>query len=290
METILIATDFSEASRCASFYGMKLAQVLGAKVVLLNVYSIAVPDPDPTVSHIMVEELSQNSKIGLHREVEWLDLEGPVEIEKRSLYGDSPEVILTEARKVKATWIVAGMKGAGRIARKIFGGTAFWLSRHSDIPLILVPENAWFTIPKTIALASDIDHGTDIRILDPLEEFGVKCRSKMYVVRVIKKGMDELVERLLRPSRIKWHCKELPTSFEFRNDRDVAHAMNEFVEEHSVHMIAMIAQEHDLLEKVFVKSEIKEMMSLTKVPLIVLPGKVKTVAAREFPAGLPSKP
>lgn len=286
METILIATDFSEASRNASFYGVKLAKLLGAKVVLLNVYSISVPVADPAIITITNQGLNRSSKEGLRQEVGWLDIKGTVEVEKRSVPGDTAEAILSEAKKVKATWIVAGMKGAGRFARKMFGGTAFWLSRHSDIPLILVPENAWFTPPKTIALASDIDHETDMHILDPLEEFGVKCHSTMYVVRVIKKGMDELVERLLRPSRIKWHCKELHASFEFLNDNDVAHAMNEFVKEHSVDMIAMIAQEHDLLERLFVKSDIKEMMLLTKVPLIVLPGKVHTATAEEAHAGM----
>jgi hypothetical protein len=42
---------------------------------------------------------------------------------------------------------------------------------------------------------------TDMRILDPLEEFGLKCHSNMLIARVIKKGMDETIERLLRPSR-----------------------------------------------------------------------------------------
>jgi hypothetical protein len=36
-------------------------------------------------------------------------------------------------------------------------------------------------------------------------------------------------------------------------------------------MIAMISQEHTFLESIFVKSNIKEMMLLTNVPLIILP-------------------
>lgn len=49
--------------------------------------------------------------------------------------------------------------------------------------------------------------------------------------------------------------------------------MNDFVKEHQVDMIAMISQEHDLLERIFVKSNIKEMMLQSQVPLIILPGK-----------------
>jgi hypothetical protein len=51
--------------------------------------------------------------------------------------------------------------------------------------------------------------------------------------------------------------------------------MNEFVQEHDVSMVAMIAHEQNIFERIFVKSNIKEMMFSTKVPLIILPGKVE---------------
>jgi len=95
----------------------------------------------------------------------------------------------------------------------------------------------------------------------------------MYVVRVIKKGMDELIERLLRPTRLQWHCRELHPSFEFLNDEDVAHAMNNFVKEHHIDMVAMIAKEHNLFERIFLQNDIKKMLLHTSVPLIILPAK-----------------
>src|SRR3954468_16623883 len=108
METILIATDFSEASRNASFYGVKLAKLLGAKVVLLNVYSFVAPTADTETTAIN-KVLRQDSRDGLRSEVGRLDPIGTVEIEKRGVQGDPSKVILSEARKVKATWIIAGM-------------------------------------------------------------------------------------------------------------------------------------------------------------------------------------
>src|SRR5438128_10171989 len=105
METILIATDFSEASRNASFYGTKLAKLLGAKVVLLNVYPFVIPSADP-VTTVTNKELKHHSREGLKHEVGWLDLKGTVEIEKRSVHGDPAEVILSEAKKVNASWII----------------------------------------------------------------------------------------------------------------------------------------------------------------------------------------
>src|SRR6185503_15553734 len=45
MKAILIATDFSNASRNASLYGMELAKSLKAKIILFNAYKIPPPAP-----------------------------------------------------------------------------------------------------------------------------------------------------------------------------------------------------------------------------------------------------
>jgi len=280
METILIATDFSPASHNAFVYGAELAKFLQAKVALLHVCEPILPAADSVIA-MTEEELIESSKELLRKEVQEFAGAETVSAEIFVEEGLPSETIMWVAKKVKASWIVTGMKGAGKTMRKIFGSTAVALSRKPGIPLIVVPEEASFTPPKTIALASDIGDDTDVQILDPLEEFGIKCNSTMYVVRVIKKGMDELVERLVRPNRIKWHCKELHPSFEFLNDNDVAHAMNGFVNEHRIDVVAMIAHKHNIFERIFVKSDIKEMMFRTHVPLIILPGKVNDVPVDE---------
>ncbi len=62
------------------------------------------------------------------------------------------------------------------------------------------------------------------------------------------------------------------TSEELLDDTDVAHAINAFVESHDVDMVAMVAREHNLLQRIFTRSHIKEMMYEVHVPLVILPG------------------
>jgi nucleotide-binding universal stress UspA family protein len=274
METILIATDFSDASRNALFYGAKLGHTLGAKIILLNVYPLAFPTAN--ASRIFSsQQLHECSRQGLKDDLKWLGLKGHVQIEKCSRQGDPTQVILSVAREVKASWIIAGTKGDNKISQRLFGGTAFSLSHSTTVPLILVPENAWYRAPKVIALASDISSETDLKILDPLKKVGGKFNSAMHVVRVITRGMNEVLERVSRSAKLKRHLKELNPQFEFINDNDVAHAMNTFSQRNEVDMIAMISREHTLFEKLFIKSNIEEMIIETQLPLIILPG-IKT--------------
>lgn len=43
MKTILIATDFSEASRNASFYGVELPKEINARIILFEAFTIPKP-------------------------------------------------------------------------------------------------------------------------------------------------------------------------------------------------------------------------------------------------------
>jgi nucleotide-binding universal stress UspA family protein len=282
MQTILIATDFSEASKNASLYGIDLAKSIEARVVLLHVYPRVVPSPETGLMYTNAE-LESIANERLATEVNSLDTGDSVVIEKTTVQGSASEEIMKAAEAVNASFIVAGMQGGNTLARRLFGGTAFKLSRHSGVPVILVPESGWFKVPKVIALASDIQDETNMHILDPLQAFGEKFQSTIYIVRVIKKGMDELEERLLRPNRLKWLFKDLHPTYEFLNDNDVAHAMNDFVIDHGVDMVAMVREEHNLLERIFVKSNIREMIIQTHLPLMILPGKVPAVV--NTPAG-----
>ncbi|WP_018615494.1 universal stress protein [Segetibacter koreensis] len=275
METLLIATDFLSVSHNAAAYGVKLAAHLGADVVLFNAYQ-SIISPNDTVVVIPDEEVRAASESRLQHELNSLTIPEGVKVETLAEQGWTTNAILSAAKKVNAKWIIAGIKQSGVTGRKFFGSTDTELSRHTSCPLILIPDGAKFTEIKNIALASDREDETMMRLLDPLHEFGQKFGSRMFVVRVIKKEMDEVMEILMRPSLIESHFKDLKPVYEFEVDNNVAHAMNKFVKEHNVDMIVMVKQDHPFLERLFTKSNTKEMIFEANIPLIILPGKLDT--------------
>jgi nucleotide-binding universal stress UspA family protein len=272
METLLVATDFSSASRNAAFYAIDLAKHLGARVALCHAYQAVLTNTDMALV-IADEEVKEASKASLLNELQVLKTPG-VEIEVFSEEGWTCEAVLHIAKEVDAKWILAGIKGSKVTGRKLFGSSVTELSRHSNRPLILVPENAKFSDIRNIALASDLTDENDVEMLDPLHEFAQKFNTRMYVVRVIKKGMDEVVEMLQRPALLKSHFKDLKPTYEFEIDNDVADAMNKFVREHHVDMIVMVKQDHSFLERLFTKSATKEMIFEASVPVVILPNKL----------------
>lgn len=270
MKTILIATDFSESSQNATEYGIALANVLEAGVVLLNVYSPMIPISD-TVVYISDEEMKANSELLLQEASEKIQtkLNGTLEILAEG--GEASQCIVDVARKVNAAWIVCGMKSDHKLLRKIFGSTVLSLVHKSHIPLIIVPEDVKFILPKSILLASAITFETDLLIFEPLAELISHVKAQLHILRVITKDMDEVVERLSLPTRIKNHFERLSLSFEFVRDNNVTHALQNFIKEKSIDILTMIAKEHSLIERFFAKSNIKEMLFNCSIPIFILP-------------------
>lgn len=288
MKTILIATDFSTAARNATTYGFELARQMQAKVILFTAYQSRPNLPDSSLE-MTAFELQRNAYKKLLYEAETIDPNRTVSLETECLNGPVNSSILAAALVNKASYIVVGMKERGKEIRKYFGSTVTDLCKISQVPLIVIPADAVFAIPKTIALASDITDDTDVHILKPLQKITATFNSKLYVVRVIKRSMDEVVERMETPERCIWFLTSLDPSFEFSKGENVAKAMNIFVQQHAVDWVAVIPHEHNLFERIFTKSVTKDLVFHTHVPLLILPFKrapKTTIVADEYNTGI----
>src|SRR5450432_1916402 len=140
MKTILIATDFSNASRNASLYGIELAKTLNAKIILFNAYEVPQPAPGLGVSVSRYDIMMQTDK-RLLEESDFLDPKREM-IEIICDEGVTEDAIVNIANEKKADFIIAGMKGSGKHLKKIFGSTVTSIIERSNIPVIVVPEEA----------------------------------------------------------------------------------------------------------------------------------------------------
>ena len=270
MCTVLIATDFTPAAKNAIQYGIQLAKGMHGNVVLVHVIKPMLFNAD-TLQIISREELAVESKVILEKEIAALEnVEVPIKI--KVVFGNVTEKIVAISREENASWIVLGMKAKDKSMRKIFGSNAVSICKYSFIPLIIVPENAAYKPPCTIALANDLDENANLEILNPLQQLGLHFQSYLFLLKVINDGNPQLIKKIIKPNSIQLYLKELNTEYEYLDDLDFTHAITQFVKNKNVDVVAMISREHNLLERIFTRSHIKEMMYETSVPLIILPG------------------
>lgn len=144
MKNILIATDFSGASRTAAMYGAALARQFGANIFLFHAYQTPIQVPESYVLYTS-DDVWAAAKELLQKEIEAINPSGDLNIEITGGEGMATQAILKEAERVKADLIICGMKSNAKPFRRLFGSSTTGLAKHSDVPFIVVPENAHFS-------------------------------------------------------------------------------------------------------------------------------------------------
>jgi nucleotide-binding universal stress UspA family protein len=184
---------------------------------------------------------------------------------------DAEDAIINVANDKKVDFIVIGMKGSGKNLRKIFGSTATSLAKRTNIPLIIVPECAEFKTPKRIIYASDALIESDKDVPEDLKKITRLFNSKLNVVKVIKDKQKKSVQMSENPENLNRVVWAFDTSFEYPVDTDLRHALNDFIVENHCDMLVMMPHKHEWMEHLFKKSETKNMIFHTHVPLLILP-------------------
>jgi nucleotide-binding universal stress UspA family protein len=272
MKTLLIATDFSSASRVASLYGVQLAKAFNAKIILFNAYKVphSLPALNGGISQYGI--MMQTDK-KLMNEADFLDPAREL-IEIMCDEGEAGDAIINAANEKKVDFIVAGRKGTGKALKKIFGTTAFALTKHTDIPLVLIPENVVYKTPGTMVFASDLGLNTDLHAIEELADITRFFKPKLYVVTVLRNKNKEWFEVLNTPQTLKKALEGCDAKFEYPVDIDITHALNSFIEKHNADFLVMMPHRHEWLERIFRKSETKDIIFHTHVPLLILPERI----------------
>jgi nucleotide-binding universal stress UspA family protein len=270
MTTILIATDFSKASRSASLYGWQLGKAMKADVILFTAYQVSHPIAALNVKVSHFDARMQTEKKLIDESDLIVNGDGS-QMDIICEEGVAHDTILTIAAEKGADLIIMGMKGSGRNIKKLFGSTTTSLIRDSKIPVVVVPEEATFTAPKHIVYASGVF--MDITI-DPIDQIGWLTgffNSKLFVVRVVKDSYEEVRERVNTPQNLRKELKKLATTFDFPVNTNITDGLNDFIKEQSIDLLVMSPHKHEWFERIFQKSETKDMIFHSHIPLLVIP-------------------
>jgi universal stress protein A len=128
MKTILVPVDFSRTTKSVVTFAAELASCAGARMTLLNVTR-----PEVLLKeHTKLEELVE--RVFARR-----DPPGQVSGDSLEMIGKPPAVILDQARRLAADYIVMGAHRPTNLAGKGIGRTARDVIRDAECPVILVP-------------------------------------------------------------------------------------------------------------------------------------------------------
>ncbi len=274
MKTILVPTDFSDASRNASRYAVNLAKSLNYKVLLFHVYTMPmmVAGEFPTTEMIDLGELEQGHKKRLEEEAELLGKGSDVIIEYKSMNGFTVDEIAGIEEKEKPDLIIMGLSASGRISEFVFGSISTDVVKNSQTPVIIVPEASQFKEIKKIAFASDLKMECEMKMHEPLKDMIDAFGSSIAILNVVKEQSDKIgKDDGVSGRRIEKYFENREHIYHFLENNDIIAGISEFIVSHHVDMVTMIPQKHNLIERLFKESNTKKMAFHVDIPLLTLP-------------------
>ena len=148
---ILVALDFSDITARVIQQATLLAQKTSSELVLLHVAEphseFIAYDYDPVVPlAINPVEVRDQTANRLHSEHKTLQQyadrmrENAITCKALMVQGDAVEMILQQAVKMQADFIIAGSHGKGLLSQVLLGSNSETLIRQSSIPVHLVPS------------------------------------------------------------------------------------------------------------------------------------------------------
>lgn len=272
MKTILIPTDFSEASQNAIDYGVKLAKEKNAKIILLHVFHIPVVATDDPVLMPSFEQIEDDSQIFIKE----------TENQLRAKYGftnpiesfSRPGFLIDEiddlVKEKNLDLIIMGITDAGKLAELVISSHSIGVIKKINCPTIIVPSGAIFHPVQKIVFACDIEHTESIAAIEQVKQFVHLFDAQLMIFNMLKNTEDRERERALFYEKFANLFTGVQHSIHFVPGDDLISSINAFIDVNNADLLIMLPQKHTFFWQLFNESSTKKMAFHSHVPLLAI--------------------
>jgi len=270
MKTILIPTDFSEEAHDALLYAIPYAQEWDASLLLLHVYP---PPSGPDTAWVFIESERENWEKGaktemkkLVDEVEKVDVSLTCEVMVRQ--GPLVSEIVTLVKEKGIDMIIMGTQGARGLEKALVGTSTASVVSRVKCPVVAVPKGYKSTKLQKIVFASDYQE-EDIEVISEIARLASRFNASLIILHVAT-DIGEYEDQ-----KFDWYKEQVKEkipynniSFELIKHFDIQEGIEDFIKYHEVDLLSMSMRKRNIFDRIFGRSETKEMTYHTQIPLL----------------------
>ena len=274
---ILIPTDFSLNAWNAITYGLELFRKQRCTIYLLHVnplppYSGAETSVKAS-TQMLRETMLEESEKNLKKLLEKINESMPNELHTFmtiALYDFFVDSIKREVKDKHIDIIVMGTKGASGLKKVSLGSNTGDVITKVKCPLLAVPEDARYKIPKEIAFPTDYYINYDIEVLDTLIDMVNRNDAYLRVLHITKRGEELTREQLQNKEFLHDYLRGVSHSFHTITGTKLETAVQCFVESRDIDMIAMVAKNLNFFQRILFRPAVEEISYHIEIPFLVL--------------------
>lgn len=270
IKNILTPTDFSRNAQEAIDFILAFFKKREISLTLLNAYHI------PVISNEMpaaiIYEAVEASKISSTERLRKLcdkitmsrpDIHCDFVVKQEPVALACGETVLEK----NIDMVAMGTHGASGIKKMLFGSNAAHTVSSANCPVMVIPEKAKFWKMKKMLFATDY-YSSDAEDIVSLSELAGGFDAEIIVVH-ISDGREADNDAMRKfEGLVKKKCRYEKISFFLLGKSDIIKALDYFIEQNEIELLAMSTRERSPFEKLFSPSITKKMAYHTTIPLL----------------------
>lgn len=271
IKRILLPTDFSETSKDALDYGIKLASKLNARVVLMNVFYMPITSEGTVLSFArgFMKEYEQEIIDKLKDLNRFFPLLNELEVDYAVKSGYVEFEIMKAIEFHNIDLLVMGTTG-GNAFKDFFGSSTSYLIHKVACPVISVPRGIIYSDIEKILLAIDFQSLHNKSVISSICSFAAHNNADLDILNVVKNEKDAEKNKEAFQKADTYLNNGVTTNLHFKIADDVEEGILDFLNRQQYGMLAMIPEKHNLLEDLIHKSLTHEMILHTRLPLLTM--------------------
>ncbi len=275
MYSILVPVDFSVTAKNAAHYAIEFAKEIGCKrIVLYHTYQTNIV-ADPMASALAVLTL-ESAKEDAEKALEQLKIElqkiagGEIVLETFSEYGILSSNIKDAGINNNAAYIIMGITGGGALEETLIGSNTIAVTKHSSIPVIIVPAKATFSKINNVLLACDFKDTSNTLPTDSIIHFLQQTKAELHVLHVEKNEGDFSSDTVFESVALETLLGDFNPQYHFINNKNFTDAVNQFSVENKIDLAIVLPKKHNLLDSLLHKSHTKSLAFHSTIPLMAI--------------------
>ena len=273
-----MATDYSVSVMNAESYAVALAVNNQAFLTFIHVYPDELPESATEEEKALNRENARNMNTEIlenhvHKICKVIGADA-LSCACVAIPGDPGRQVAAYASAHQADLVVTGTHGRKGLRDYIFGTHTWNIAKRSSVPLLAIPEDAYYTGIHRIAFASDC-RGYEIAAIKQLADLAAGFDASITVLHVIDEPFSDAYERYIFAdfkAQVRKAVKYPKLSFKLIGESDdVPGALNTFCMRHSIDLLSVPSDKTFRLDHLLFHHTSQDMALATKIPLLCLP-------------------
>ena len=279
MKNILVATDFSNNAYNALFFATQLFEHRGCNFYILNTYTELTPLLTQKIGvegrQSLIAQLSDESAEGLSQVYHriHLDRDNPLHHFKTISKNDHLIDGLNQAIETyDIDLVVMGNSGQTSAKNTLWGSSVSKaIDEVCNCPILIVPGQIEYTLPRDIAFATDYKHTYNAKVLHPLVQLASLSKA---VIRVVHIDEEHRLSKEQKSNlyTLREYLSTIEHSMHWMPDfASKSHVIQTFLDELGIDMLVMVRYEHGFISKLIREPVLRKVSFNISIPMVVLP-------------------